>query len=64
MSTGYRDGGISPKISYEEFKRISLGKNTTLKLEYEEDIVWLENFKEEAKGDRELPNSAKVASLK
>ena len=33
-------------------------------MEYEEDVTWFENFKEEAKGDWELPNSSKVASLK
>ena len=33
-------------------------------MEYEEDVTWYENFKEEAKGDWELPNSSKVSSLK
>jgi len=33
-------------------------------MEYEEDVTWYDNFKEEAKGDWELPNSSKVASLK
>ena len=51
VSTGYREGGIPAKISYDEFKRISSGKQTTLKMEYEEDITWYDNFKEEAKGD-------------
>lgn len=63
VSTGYPSR--LPVISFEEFKKISSGKKTTLPLEEEQgDFEWYEGFKEECKGDKELPLKPKVDALK
>lgn len=63
ISTGA--GERKPTISMDEYRRLSMGKiPDSLKHLTEEDDYWMEPLREECKGDRELPNKAKVEALK
>lgn len=63
ISTGAWDR--LPTISLEDYWKISQGKKPSFFNDLtDDDMYWYEPFKDECKGDWELPNWAKVDSLK